>query len=443
MRYFPHTDADVAAMLGAVGAGSVDELFAAVPERFRLRAPLGLPEPLTEWELLREAGARDAAVAPGAPGRVFLGAGSYEHHIPASVASLAGRSEFVTGYTPYQPEASQGTLQAIFEYQTLVCRLLGMEVANASVYDGASALVEALLLALRVTRRGRVALSRAVHPLYRQAVATYLEAGGYEVVELPVDALGTTDLSALAAAEGLAAVAVQSPNFFGCVEDLGAAAAAARAAGALSVACFSEALAWGLLRSPGACGADLACGEGQSLGIPQSFGGPGLGVFTARREHLRQLPGRLVGQTVDREGRRGFVLTLATREQHIRRERATSNLCTNQGLCALTAAIYLASLGGPGLRELARLNRDKAEYLKARLGERGLRARFGATTFNEFAVEWPGGARGRYEELLDEGWVAGLPLGRFYPELEGSYLLCATETASRQDLDALVERMTA
>ncbi len=437
MRYFPHTDTDVAAMLRVVGAADLGELFAAVPARHRLTRPLALPEPLTEWELVDRA----EALGGSAPGRAFLGAGSYEHFVPAAVASVAGRAEFLTGYTPYQPEASQGSLQAVFEFQTLICRLLGLEVANASVYDGASALAEALLMAIRITRRGRVAVARAVHPLYRQVVATYLEAGGFEVEELPWGPRGTADLSGLAGRRDLAAVAVQSPNFFGCVEDLAAAAAAAHQGGALAVVGFAEALAWGLLPSPGVGGADLAAGEGQSLGLPRSFGGPGLGLLAARREHLRQLPGRLVGQTVDQDGRRGFVLTLATREQHIRRERATSNICTNQGLCALTAAVYLASLGGPGLRELARLNRDKAEHLKTALRARGLAVPFAAPTFHEFAVTWPQGVRGRYRELLDEGIVAGLPLATFYPELEGAYLLCATETASRADLDALADRM--
>lgn len=440
MRYLPHTDEEIAAMLRAVGAGSLEDLFSTVPEACRLDRPLDLPGPLTEWEL----GRRMEALADrtAAAQKVFVGAGSYEHFIPSVVPALVGRSEFLTAYTPYQPEVSQGTLQGIYEYQTLVCRLLGMEVANASMYDGASALAEALLMAIRVTRRTTVAVSRTVHPLYRQVVATYLGPGGHDVVELPYRQDGTTDVSALEGRDDLAAVAVQSPNFFGCVEDLGAAGEAARAGGGLLVAAFTEPLAYGLLRSPGACGADIACGEGQSLGVPQSFGGPGLGIFTARARHLRSMPGRLVGKTVDRRGRRGFVLTLSTREQHIRRERATSNICSNQNLCALSAAVYLSCLGKRGIRDLARLNYDKAEHLKARLRAAGAVPRFGAPTFNEFVVDLPGAMAERRERLLEEGVVAGLPLERHYPELRGAYLLCVTETKSRADMDRLVEGLS-
>ncbi len=440
MRYLPHTDEEIAAMLRAVGAGSLEDLFSTVPDGCRLDRPLDLPGPLTEWEL----GRRMEALADrtAAAQKVFVGAGSYEHFIPSVVPALVGRSEFLTAYTPYQPEVSQGTLQGIYEYQTLVCRLLGMEVANASMYDGASALAEALLMAIRVTRRTTVAVSRTVHPLYRQVVATYLGPGGHDVVELPYRQDGTTDLSALEGRDDLAAVAVQSPNFFGCVEDLGAAGEAARAGGGLLVAAFTEPLAYGLLRSPGACGADIACGEGQSLGVPQSFGGPGLGIFTARARHLRSMPGRLVGKTVDRRGRRGFVLTLSTREQHIRRERATSNICSNQNLCALSAAVYLSCLGKRGIRDLARLNYDKAEHLKARLRAAGAVPRFGAPTFNEFVVDLPGAMAERRERLLEEGVVAGLPLERYYPELRGAYLLCVTETKSRADMDRLVEGLS-
>ncbi|MFU8855816.1 MAG: aminomethyl-transferring glycine dehydrogenase subunit GcvPA [Deferrisomatales bacterium] len=442
MRYFPHTPEEVAVMLAEVGAATLDDLFAPVPEDCRVRGLLALPEPLDEWELTRHL--EDLARTLEGPPRhrVFLGAGSYDHFVPAAVPAIAGRSEFVTSYTPYQPEASQGTLQAIYEYQTLVSRLLGLDLSNASLYDGASALAEGLLLALRVTRRHRVAVSRAIHPAYRRVLGTYLAPTDFEVLELPVGEDGRTDLSSLEGAKGLAGVAVQSPNFFGCIEDLGAAAAAARSADALLVSCFAEALAYGLLRSPGSLGADLACGEGQSLGLAPSFGGPGLGIFAARREFVRHLPGRLVGRARDREGREGFVLTLATREQHIRRERATSNVCTNQSLCALTAAVYLACLGPQGLRALARLNYDKAEYLKARLRAAGIAPRFSAPTFHEFAVCWPGTAAGRWEDLRERGFVAGLPLGNHYPEYEGSTLLCVTETKTREDLDALAEAMS-
>ena len=441
MRYLPHTPEDVAAMLQTVGAGSLEDLFSTVPEGCRRKGRLNLPEPLTEWELTRFLSdlAGTAAVAP--PHQVFLGAGSYEHHIPQVVLHLLSRSEFVTSYTPYQPEMSQGTLQAIYEYQTLACRLLGMEVANASMYDGASSLAEAVLMAARITRRNRVALSSLIHPLYRRVVRTYLAPTGIEVIELPYREDGRTDLSQLNGVDDLAAVAMQSPNFFGCIEDLKTAGEEAHRKKALFIASFTEALSYGLVKSPGSQGADIACGEGQSLGIPQSFGGPALGMFAARLEHVRNIPGRLVGKSTDVEGRPGFVLTLATREQHIRREKATSNICTNNSLCALGAAMYMATLGRSGFRELARLNHDKAEYLKKQLGRTGFRSRFQAPTFNEFVVEAPPGFEVAYQRLIERGIVAGLPLASFYPELAHHYLLCVTETKSKEDLDELLREM--
>ncbi len=435
MRYLPHTSDEVAAMLEVVGAPSLDGLFSQIPVDCRVEGDLDLPEALTEWELTDHLGERSCPTGH----RVFLGAGSYDHRIPAWIGAVLSRQEFLTSYTPYQPEISQGTLQAVYEYQTLVARLLGMDVANASVWDGASALTEAALLALRVTRKGAVAVSTAVHPAYRRVLRTYLEPAGFRVVELPYRPDGTTDLGGVSGADDLAAVAVQSPNFFGRVEDLAGAAAAARDAGALSVVTFSEPLAYGLFRSPGSCGADVAGGEGQSLGLPRSFGGPGLGIFTARERFVRQLPGRLVGRTVDADGRPGFVITLSTREQHIRRERATSNICSNQSLCAVNAAMYLGGLGPRGIRALARLNHDKAAYLRRSLEAAGAPPRFPGTAFNEFVVSLPAGT---YERLLARGFVAGLPLVDLYPDLDGCYLVCATETASREDMDALAREVT-
>lgn len=443
MRYMPHTAADIQAMLAAVGAQHLDDLFAAIPADCRRPRPLDLPAALSEWDLDRHMEALAGATAVAPAYTIFLGAGSYDHHIPETIKQLLRRGEFFTAYTPYQPEVSQGTLQAIYEYQTLVGRLLGMEVANASMYDGASALAEALLMALRVTKRRRVALSRAIHPHYRQVVETYLRPTGFEIVLLPYGADGRTDLTALANEKDLAAVAVQSPNFFGCVEDLKAVAAATHAqAGTLMIATFSEPLAFGLYEAPGRLGADIVCGEGQSLGIPRSFGGPGVGLFACRMQHLRSMPGRLVGQTVDLEGRRGFVLTLSTREQHIRRERATSNICTNQGLCALAAAMYMGSLGGSGFRQLARLNYDTAGYLKSALQKAGVRVPFGAPTFNEFVVRLAPGSKDLYQRLLERRIVAGLPLEKYYSELADHYLLCATETSRKEDLDLLVQEVT-
>lgn len=441
MRYLPHTDGDVAAMLEAVGARDLDELFSVIPQDCRREGSLELPGPLTEWELRdwMQAAAETIGVAPDY--KVFMGAGSYEHYIPASASYLLSRSEFVTSYTPYQPEISQGTLQAIYEYQTLVARLLGMEVANASLYDGATALAEGLLTAMRVTGRSRVVVSEAIHPFYRQVVNTYLQSIDSEIVEVPYGEDGRTDLSCVRTDRDVAAAAVQSPNFFGIIEDLGGIGMAARSGKALFVVCFSEPLAYGLLKSPGSHDADIACGEGRSLGIAQSFGGPALGIFSTRREYIRSMPGRIVGRTQDLEGRRGFTLTLATREQHIRREKATSNICTNNSLCAVAAAMYMASLGGEGIRRLAALNRDKAEYLKRELATAGLGPRFEGPTFNEFVVKAPPDFEKTYDRLLDNKIVAGLPLAEYYPALAGCYLICATETKSRDDVDALVREI--
>ena len=442
MRYLPHTSEDIAVMLQKVGVDSMDALFASIPENCRRKTPLDLPGPLSEWELNDHMNdlAADMAVSPQY--KVFLGAGSYDHFIPEAIKHLLLRSEIYTAYTPYQPEISQGTLQTIYEYQTLITRLLGMEVANASMYDGASGLAEALLMAVRITRRKKVAISSAIHPLYRRVVETYLAPTGYEMVDIPYKADGKSDLSTLGNPEEFAAVALQSPNFFGCVEDLQAAEKKIHAdKKTLMITCFSEPLAYGILKNPGSFGADIVCGEGQSLGIPRAFGGPGLGVFASKQKYVRNMPGRLIGQTVDKDGNRGFVLTLATREQHIRRERATSNICSNQGLCATSATMYMAMLGGTGFRELAALNHDKAEYLKTELQKAGSTIAFDSPTFNEFVVQFPAGSKATYQHLLEKNFVAGLPLESYYPELTDHYLLCVTETSSKADMDALVKEV--
>jgi glycine dehydrogenase subunit 1 len=439
MRYLPHTPEDIAEMLQIVGATSLDDLFSVIPENCRRKTPLNLPEALTEWELNDLLDCLGSAMAVPPEYKNYMGAGSYDHHIPASVSYLLGRSEFSTSYTPYQPEISQGTLQAIFEYQTLVAFLLGMDVANASMYDGASALAEALLMATRATRFRRVAVSSLIHPLYRRVIRTYLEPPGFEIIEVPHLENGRTNLESLGEMADLAAIAVQSPNFFGCIEDLDAVGNITRGTKTLFITSFTEPLAYGLLKNPGSQGADIACGEGQSFGIRQSYGGPGLGMFACRKEYIRSMPGRLVGKTKDRDGRTGFVLTLATREQHIRREKATSNICTNSGLCATTTAMYLASLGGTGLRELARLNYDKSEYLKRQLKRAGFKIPFASPTFNEFVVEFPPGFDVTYQQLLGQKFVAGLPLAPYFPQLHNHYLMCVTETKTRSDMDALVE----
>jgi glycine dehydrogenase subunit 1 len=441
MRYLPHTAEDIDAMLAVVGVGSLDDLFATIPKNCCCRLPLELPAAMTEWELNDHMDALAAQVAVSPEYTVFMGAGSYDHFVPAAAQYVLTRGEFVTSYTPYQPEISQGTLQAVYEYQTLASRLMGTEVATASHYDGATALAEALLMAVRVTRKTKVAVSAAVHPLQRRVIQTYFDPTGFDVVELDFLPDGRTDLSALAGRDDLAAVALQSPNFFGCIEDLGAAARRAADTGALFVASFTEAVAYGLLKSPGSQGADIVCGEGQSLGLPRSFGGPGLGMLGSRMQYVRNLPGRLVGRTRDIDGRDGFVLTLATREQHIRREKATSNICTNNSHCALTAVVYMASVGGSGFRELAQLNHDKAEYLKSELTAAGFELPFSSPTFNEFVVRFPHGFETTYRRLADKKIIAGLPLANAYPQLGDCYLLCATETVSRQAMDRFVKEV--
>ncbi len=440
MRYLPHTDKEMASMLGKIGAGSLEELFRVIPESCRKKDELNLPKPLTEWELNDHMSRLAASTAAAPEYKTYIGAGSYDHYIPALVPYLVSRGEFTTAYTPYQPEISQGTLQTIYEYQTLTTRLLGMDVANASMYDGASGLAEALLMSIRITKRKKVAISSLIHPLYRKVIKTYLDPTGFEIIEIPYLSNGRTDLSAIKDYEDLAGVAVQSPNFFGCIEDLEEIGKKIHENKKTLFICgFTEPLAFGLLKNPGSLGADIACGEGQSLGIPRSFGGPGLGMFAAKKKYLRNMPGRLIGQTKDKDGKRGFVLTLATREQHIRREKATSNICSNQGLCASTATMYMASVGGTGFRELAKLNRDRAEYLKKELLKSGFEIPFDSPTFNEFVVKFPDGFDLKYKSLFEKKIVAGLPIEQFYPELSNHYLLCVTETSSREDIDALVK----
>jgi len=435
-RYFPHTAADEAHMLEAIGVSGVEALFASVPESCRRTAPIGLTG-MSEWALTARAEAL-AAQMPAA-GAAWVGAGNYRHYIPAVVPYLMGRSEFSTAYTPYQPEMSQGTLQGIFEYQTLAARLLGMDVANASMYDGATALAEGALMACRVTRRHAVAVSLGIHPSYREVLATYCRAAGIRMVEMPLTAAGETDASAANMAE-MAGVLVQSPNFFGVIEPLEKHAETAHAAKSLLVAGFTEAMAWGILKTPGSQGADIVCGEGQSFGLSQSFGGPNLGIMATRKEFMRNIPGRLVGRTTDASGRRAFVLTLATREQHIRREKAVSNICSNAGLCAMTCGAYLAALGGTGLAHMARLNRDKAAYLKAGLEEIGFTPLYSGPTFNEFAMLAPAGFEAKHAELLKKGVLFGLSV-RAFGYAEPAWLFCVTETRSRAEMDAMLKEV--
>ncbi len=444
MRYLPHTPEEIASMLATIGTQNLDGLFDSVPADCRMTTDWTLPAPKSEWELNDHLGRLAGAMPLDAQARVLVGAGSYHHHIPETVRSLAGRSEFLTAYTPYQPEMAQGTLQGIFEYQTLTARLLGVDVVNASMYDGASALAEALLMGLRIAKKKRtVAVSKAIHPHYRAVVRAYLAPASYEVVELDLLGDGRTDLSGLADLDDIAAVALQSPNFFGVIEDLQSAGVAIHGTNALFIACFTEPLAYGLLKNPGACGADIVCGEGQSFGIARSFGGPNLGMFGCKEAFTRNMPGRLVGETKDLEGKRGYVLTLATREQHIRREKATSNICSNQGICAMTAGMYMASLGGTGIRQLARLNYDKTQYLKEVLIKAGATIPFAGPVFNEFVAEFPQDFRPAHQRLLAQNIVAGLELGALYPEWTGRYLFCVTETIDKQTMDTIAAEVRA
>lgn len=442
MRYLPHTTEEIGEMLAATGHERLEDLFSHIPQACRYQGEIDIPKPLSEWALNDHFIAIEKNIQTASAKAILVGGGSYSHHIPQIVTSLMSRSEFLTAYTPYQPEMAQGTLQGIFEYQTLTARLLGMEVANASMYDGASALAEALLMSLRIQKKKTsVAVSSAIHPHYREVVRSYLLAGSFNIVELETGPDGRTDLSKLQDIEDLAGVALQSPNFFGVIEDLETAGTAIHSVDALFISCFTEPFAYGLFRSPGQCGADIVCGEGQSFGMSQSFGGPGLGMFCCRSKYQRNIPGRVVGETVDIEGKRGYVLTLSTREQHIRREKATSNICSNQGICSLTAAAYMASLGGTGLRRVARLNYDKASYLKNALVECGAEPLFNSPTFNEFVLNFADDFEPVRNRLIDKGIVAGINLGRFYHEYEGAYLFCVTETTSKAILDAVISEV--
>ncbi|MBI4483946.1 MAG: aminomethyl-transferring glycine dehydrogenase subunit GcvPA [Acidobacteria bacterium] len=441
MRYLPISEADRRAMLRSMGLERVEELFGSIPADIRLSRSLRIPGPYSEEELLDYFQGLATRNAHAAACSYFLGAGAYNHWVPAIIHSLVSRSEFYTSYTPYQPEISQGTLQAIFEFQTLICQLTGLEVANASLYDGSTALAEGVLMADRILDRRRTLVSATVHPEYREVLRTYLQNLDLEITELPYLRDGRADLESLRKAVGpdCAAVVVQSPNFFGVIEDVAAAAEIAHACGALLIVAVTEPLSLGLLRPPGALGADIVLGEGQSFGIPMGFGGPSLGFFASHDRYKRQMPGRMVGRAADADGQVGYVLTLATREQHIRREKATSNICTNEGLCALMAAIYLCTLGKQGLREVAELNLQKTSYaasLIARLP--GYRVRFSGPYFNEFVMDCPADPVKINGRLAEEKIVGGLPLGQFYPELENGMVLCVTERCRKEEIDHLV-----
>src|SRR5467141_183386 len=417
-------------MLKQLGAAAMENLFESIPEDLRLGHHLNVPAAMSEIELLKaldEMGARNQAA-----GRVsFLGGGAYSHYVPTVVDHLISRSEFFTAYTPYQPEISQGTLQSIFEFQTLVCQLTGMEIANASMYDGSTALAEAVLMAERVTKRSKVIASSAVHPQYLEVAHTYVQHAGIELQQaLYCTESGTTLPDSLSALDDqTAAVVVQSPNFFGCIEDLQALSEKAHANGALLIVAVTEAMSLGLLRSPGASGADIVVAEGQSFGVPLSFGGPYVGLFATRDKYARQIPGRLVGEAYDKKGRRGFVLTLATREQHIRREKATSNICTNEGLIALASTIYLETMGRRGVQETARQCAQKAHYAASVIAKlEGFSLPYSGPFFNEFVVRAPVAAKELLARLAAERNITGgLPLSRYFKDRPNDFLVCVTE----------------
>ena len=439
MRYLPLTDDDRREMLAAIGAAAVEELFDDVPSAARLTQPLDLPAHAGELEVERAVTAMatknlDATIAP-----FFLGAGIYRHHIPAAADHLIQRGEFLTAYTPYQPEISQGTLQAVFEFQTQVALITAMEVANASLYDGATACAEAAMMACRVTRRNKVVLSGALHPHYAAVTRTNAKYLDIQIDTTPVNPVGTDDL-ATRIGDDVACVIVQNPDFFGRVQDFSTLAEACHDAGALLVVAVSEIISLGMVMPPGDMGADIVAAEGQSLGNAMNFGGPHVGLFSVRERYLRQMPGRLAGETVDVDGRRGWVLTLSTREQHIRREKATSNICTNSGLCALAFSVHLSLLGEAGFTGLARLNHAKAIQLADQLAAvEGVEV-LNETFFNEFTVRLSKPAAGVVEELAGDGILAGVPVSRLLPEEPGVadlLLVAATETVSDEDMDRL------
>jgi glycine dehydrogenase subunit 1 len=442
MRYLPLTAADRADMLSVVGVANVDDLFVDTPASARLPGPVDLPTHAGELAVERALGALASRNRAAGAGPFFCGAGAYRHHVPASVDHIIQRSEFLTSYTPYQPEIAQGTLQVLFEFQTQVAELMGLPVANASMYDGSTACAEAVMMAARVTRRRKAVLSGGLHPHYAQSAHTLAHSAGVTTQHLPA-ALDAEAAVIDQIDRDTACVVVQSPNVFGCISDVSRIAEAAHAAGALMIVVTTEAVSFGLLKSPGEMGADIAVAEGQSIGNGLNFGGPYVGLFACRESLVRQMPGRLCGETLDASGRRGFVLTLSTREQHIRRDKATSNICTNSGLCALAFSIHMSLLGGVGLGRLAALNHAAARSLRDALaavsGVEILTGRF----FNEFALRLPRPAAAVVEALAERGILAGVPFSRLDPRagMDDVLLVCATETTTAEDIAAFSQAL--
>lgn len=442
MRYLPKSPTDRAEMLAEIGVKSIDDLFATIPAEYQLHRDLAIPRQHSESEIVDRFRAFAGNNATGYAN--FLGAGAYRHYRPVVIDSLVQRGEFLTSYTPYQPEIAQGTLQAMFEFQTMICELTGMEVANASMYDGSTGAAEAMMMAVRITGRDKSVVARTVHPEYREVLATYAQHQEIPVSEVGYAANGRVDLTALDAAitNETACVLIQSPNFFGTIEDVAAIAAIAHAKGALLIVSVAEAISLGIVKPPAE--ADIVSLEAQSFGVAVSYGGPYCGVIACKEKFMRQMPGRLVGETKDADGKRGYVLTLSTREQHIRREKATSNICTNQALVALMATIFLTVYGKQGLRELAEHNLAKASYLKSVLGADAKVLFDGAPRFHEFVVELPASAEEINSSLLEEKIIGGLPLATWYPELgPNASLWCATELTTRAQIDAAAASLRA
>ncbi len=447
MRYLPKSPQDRVEMLAAInevtpGVDSIDALFSTIPAEFQLRRDLAVPRQHSESEIIDRFRAFAENNAAGYAS--FLGAGVYRHYKPVIIDSLVQRGEFLTSYTPYQPEIAQGTLQAMFEFQTMICELTGMEIANASMYDGSTGAAEAMMMAVRITGRDRAVVARTVHPEYREVLATYAQHQAIPICEVGYAANGRVDLAALDAAitPETACVLIQSPNFFGTIEDVAAIAEIAHAKGALLIVSIAEAVSLGIVRPP--TEADIVSLEAQSFGVAMSYGGPYCGVIACKEKFMRQMPGRLVGETVDADGKRGYVLTLSTREQHIRREKATSNICTNQALVAMMATIFLTVYGKQGLRELAEHNLAKADYLKNALGAEAKVLFDGAPRFHEFVVDLPASAEDTNTALLEHKIIGGLPLARWYPELgPNASLWCATELTTRAQMDAAAASLRA
>ena len=449
MRYLPLTDADRAAMLDVIGAASVDDLFIDVPAEARLSGPVeGLPMHASEMAVERHMSALAGKNLSAGSVPFFLGAGAYRHHVPASVDHIIQRGEFLTAYTPYQPEIAQGTLQVLFEFQTQVARLFGTDIANASMYDGSTACWEAILMAARITRKDRAILSGGLHPHYGEVVRTMAKFTEDEIASLPCELKGEPDDAAVIAAidDKTSCVVVQYPDILGRVPDLAAISEAAHTKGALVIAVVTEPVALGMIEAPGNLGADIVVGEGQSLGVGLQFGGPYLGLFGCREKFVRQMPGRLCGETVDAEGKRGFVLTLSTREQHIRREKATSNICTNSGLCALAFSIHLTLLGGSGLAQLAAVNHARTQAVVERLTQIPGVSLLNDAYFNEVTLVLPGDAREVLRELADRKVLGGVSLGRLFPaqeDLHKGLLVAATETTTDEDIETLAIELAA